>query len=180
MRYSLLLLLLPLAEIAAFVVVGKAIGALATVGLTVISSVIGLLLLRSAGAGILRKLAGQGRDGQAPGRELVQGGMTVFGSILLIIPGFITDCLGLLLLIPVVRQSVWKLIGQRLMAFQSRAQAYSTSTRGPTYSGPSARSPHSPEAAGPIIDLDEEDFSRKPAPARSPGSPWSIGGNPEK
>ena len=78
MRLTMLpgfMLLLPLAEIAGFVIVGRAIGVLATLGLVVLGVVIGMAILRRQGLGILQKMSAEGQSGVVPGRELLKPAM---------------------------------------------------------------------------------------------------------
>ncbi|TGT35721.1 membrane protein FxsA, partial [Mesorhizobium sp. M4B.F.Ca.ET.169.01.1.1] len=73
--FPLFLLLLPLAEIAGFVVVGREIGALATVGLVILSSVAGSLLLRHQGFGVMTRVRAEMDAGHDPSRQLAHGAM---------------------------------------------------------------------------------------------------------
>ncbi|MGV8937630.1 MAG: FxsA family protein [Allorhizobium sp.] len=166
-RYLLgLLVIAILAEIAGFAFVGGAIGVLPTVIVTVLASLTGLILVRIQGAGILRRLASESRDGRVPGRELMHGAMIVIAALLLVVPGFISDFIGLLLFIPFVRDLASSAIARRVVIFQGRSSAYK-SPRGPA----PAQNPD-----GPIIDLDDDDFERDP----KAGSPWSIGRDPKR
>ncbi len=161
MRFSFLplsLLLLPFAEIAGFILVGKAIGVWATLALVVLTSVLGAVLLRVQGFGLLNKIAAESQNGRDPGRQLVHGAMIVVAALLLLLPGFITDAIGLLLFIPFVRDIAWRLLRRRMIIVSS-ATRFSTGFQ----SG--RQSPKS----GPVVDLDEDDFRRDP----DPSSPWS-------
>ena len=82
------LLLLPIAEIAGFILVGRWLGLLPTLLLIVLLTMAGAALLRIQGLGALRRL-GQ-NDGAEAGRQIVHGALIVVAGILLIIPGFIT------------------------------------------------------------------------------------------
>lgn len=162
MRLSLIpafVLLLPLAEIAGFVVVGKAIGLGATLGLVVLSTLLGAVLLRAQGLSILRRMSTISRDGGVPGRELVHGAMVVVAGFLLLLPGFITDIFGLLLFIPGVRDLAWKFLSRRIIILGS-SPAFNRSRGAP---------PEKPKAGGPVVDLDSDDFRRGP----NADSPWS-------
>lgn len=140
----LLILLMPLFEIAGFVVVGSRVGALATVGLVLLSTVAGAMLLRFQGLGALRRIQDEIAAGGAPEGQIVHGAMILLAGILLIIPGFISDIFGLLLFIPVVREAVWS-------AIRSRVTVVAASTGGPA--GATRR------AGGQrVIDLDERDY----------------------
>ncbi len=112
-----LFILLPIAEIALLYQVGDAIGILWTVALLIADSIIGSLLLRSQGRAVWRRFQGTMESGRMPHREVQDGVLVVFGGALLITPGFLTDVLGLLLLIPptrsVIRRFVMRALAQR-------------------------------------------------------------------
>jgi UPF0716 protein FxsA len=101
----LLLLGLPLAEIATFIVVGNAIGVVRTLLLIVVSSTIGFVTLRDAGIMTAFKLQRQGGNQAA---ILAEGGTRMLAGLLLLIPGFLTDIAALLILIPSVRMFLLK------------------------------------------------------------------------
>lgn len=151
----LLLLALPFMEIAGFVVVGSKIGVLATLGLVFLSIFLGLFLLRVQGFGLIRRIREEVAAGRTPDRELIHGFMLVFAALLLIIPGFITDVIGLLLFIPAVRDIGWRFVRDRVVVVRS--------------GGP--RSPRNGPGRAPekVIELDPQDYSRKP----DPNSPWN-------
>ena len=161
MRFSFLplsLLLLPFAEIAGFILVGKAIGVWATLALVVLTSVLGAVLLRVQGFGLLNKIAAESQSGRDPSRQLVHGAMIVVAALLLLLPGFITDAIGLLLFIPFVRDIAWRLLSRRMVIVGSATRFTAGFQSG-------RQSPKS----GPVVDLDEDDFHRDP----DPSSPWS-------
>lgn len=97
----LLILFFPLAEIAGFILVGRAIGVLPTLALIVASSVVGLALLRDAGLTTILELQ-RGRD--APAKVLAAGGTRMLTGLLLLIPGFLSDLAAAALLVPGVRK----------------------------------------------------------------------------
>ncbi len=106
---TLLLLLfvaLPLAEIYVLVQVGSAIGGIATVALVVFSAVLGSLLVRHQGFRTLQEIRRSLDRGEAPAIPMLEGGVLVIGGILLLIPGFITDLIGALLLIAPLRRAM--------------------------------------------------------------------------
>ena len=118
MRSSLVplfVLALPFLEIAGFIVVGSKIGVLATLGLIILSIFLGVFLLRFQGFGLIQRIREETAAGRTPKRELVHGVMLVFAAFLLIIPGFITDIIGLLLFIPAVRDIGWRFISDRVV-----------------------------------------------------------------
>lgn len=108
MRPSLLpflIFLVPILEIATFVVVGSHIGVLATLLLVMATSVAGAALLRIQGLGTLARIRAQVDRGALPDRELAHGAMIFVAGLLLLMPGFLTDVVGLLLFIPPVRDA---------------------------------------------------------------------------
>lgn len=99
----ILLLALPFAEIAVFIAVGEELGILRTLALMILSAIGGVLIVRHQGLGHLRRLRENIRSGQPPVKDLLHTAMLVFAGICLVIPGFISDAVGLVLLIPPVR-----------------------------------------------------------------------------
>ena len=148
------LLALPFLEIAGFIIVGNEIGVLATLGLIILAIFAGIFLLRLQGFGLVQKIREETAAGRSPKRELVHGVMLFFAALLLIIPGFITDIIGLLLFIPAVRDLGWRCISDRVVVVNS------TGGR-PAGAGKSRIREN-------VIDLDPEDYSSKP----DPKSPW--------
>jgi UPF0716 protein FxsA len=112
---TLLLLALPLLEIATLVEVGAWIGAGPTVALVVLSAVLGASVLRRQGMAVLRRAReAAGRD-EPPVGALFDGLCVVIASVLLIIPGFLTDIVALMLFIPWVRLGFGRWLIGRLM-----------------------------------------------------------------
>ncbi|MDO9416804.1 FxsA family protein [Pararhizobium sp.] len=140
-------LLLPILEIAGFIIVGRWIGVLPTLLLVVLTSVAGSMLLRIQGFSALRRV--QQEPGNQPGLQLVNGVMIFLAGILLIIPGFLTDILGMLLFVPAVRRFIWTVFGRHLSVQTFTA----TGWRGPPQS-------HDAPGRATTIDLDEGEFNR--------------------
>lgn len=169
MRLSLFpvfLLLLPLAEIAGFVIVGQAIGVWATLGLIVLTSIIGATLLRIQGLGMINRISNDSRAGINPGRELVHGAMIVVAGFLLLLPGFITDVIGLLLFIPFVRDLAWSRLGARVVVRTTNPFSRNPS---PFSQSPGDETRPGTPGSATVVDLDDDEFSRNP----DPRSPWS-------
>jgi UPF0716 protein FxsA len=97
------LILWPLAEIFVAIKVGESIGVLWTLLLLIAGWPIGAWALRSRGRAAWRRLSMAVSEGRAPGREVLNGALVVIGGLLLMIPGFITDVLGILALAPPTR-----------------------------------------------------------------------------
>jgi len=112
-----LFLVLPIAELFVIVQVASGVGVLNTIGLLVLVSVVGAWLCRREGIGVLRRIRTALDRYELPHRELVDGGLVLFAGALLLTPGFITDVLGVLLLLPptrmIVRQAVLRVLARR-------------------------------------------------------------------
>lgn len=143
-------------EIAAFVVVGSHIGVLPTIGLVILTTIVGAILLRVQGFGVVSRIRAEMDAGRVPGRELTHGVMIMIAGLLLIVPGFITDTVGLLLFIPPIRDAAWNFLKGRITVVTSFGGARGFGFGGPRRDG------------GPTIDLDEDEYSR----TSDPNSPW--------
>ena len=117
---------LPIAELYVLIQVAGGIGILNTIGLLIAVSVVGAWLSKREGLGVLRRIRFALDRYELPGREVVDGALILFAGALLMTPGFISDCLGILLLLPptraVVRGVVIRSLGRRveLMAVRRR------------------------------------------------------------
>jgi UPF0716 protein FxsA len=104
----------PIAEIYVIIQVGEAIGPLPTVLLLAADSVIGSLLLKSQGRRVWARFRETLQRGDMPHREVIDGVLVIFGGAFLITPGFITDVIGVVLLLPPTRVLVRRLAIRRL------------------------------------------------------------------
>lgn len=98
-----LFIVVPLLELYVIIEVGQLIGAVPTIAILLLDSVLGAILLRAQGRAAWRRFNAALAERRVPGREIFDGAMIVFGAALLLTPGFLTDALGLLLLIPPTR-----------------------------------------------------------------------------
>ncbi len=121
MRWLLVLVafvVVPLAELWAILSVGEAIGVLPTILVLLADSVLGALLLRAQGRGAWRRFVEGLRLGRVPSREIADGLLIVVGGALLLTPGFLTDAVGLALLLPpsraLVRRGVERALARRM------------------------------------------------------------------
>jgi UPF0716 protein FxsA len=96
----------PVVEIAVIIQVGSWIGVLNTLVLLILVSVLGAWLVKRSGGGLLRRVQGELVAGRVPGAALVDGALLLVAGTLLLIPGFVTDFFGLLLLLPPVRAGI--------------------------------------------------------------------------
>jgi UPF0716 protein FxsA len=99
-------IVVPLAELYVIYKVGGAIGVVPTLLLLAADSVLGSLLLKSQGRAVWRRFNDAVRAGRVPHNEVIDGVLVIFGGAFLITPGFLTDVLGLILLLPPTRRVV--------------------------------------------------------------------------
>lgn len=143
----LLLMLWPLVEIAVFVQVVDWIGVLDALALMVAISVCGAWLVKRQGVGALARMRAELDDGRVPTGPMTDGGLLAVAGMLLLIPGFVTDALGLVLLVPPVRAGVRGRLGRRFHRRVTRVR------RG-----------HAPD----YLDVDEAERRRSDPPELSP------------
>src|ERR687885_2604042 len=96
----LLFILVPIAELAVIIQVGQVIGVVPTIAILIADSVLGSALMRSQGRAAWRRFNEAVAAGRPPAREVIDGVLVIFGGALLLTPGFITDVLGIVLLLP--------------------------------------------------------------------------------
>jgi UPF0716 protein FxsA len=139
----LLFIVVPIAELAVIIQVGQEIGVLWTVAILIADSVLGSVLMRAQGRTAWRRFNAAVQAGRVPAREVLDGALVIFGGALLLTPGFITDVLGLLLLIPPTRAVVRRILAGRLA---HRMVASVT--------GPHARPRRADDVEGTAVDVD--------------------------
>jgi UPF0716 protein FxsA len=110
----LLFIAVPIAEIYVIIQVGEAIGAIPTILLLAADSIAGSMLLRSQGRRVWSRFRQTLERGAIPHREVLDGALVIFGGAFLITPGFISDVVGLLLLLPPTRAVFRRLLVRRL------------------------------------------------------------------
>ena len=112
---SLLLLFIsiPLIEIYLFIKVGSFIGAFNTISLILITAIIGIIYARYEGFNTLKSGMSQLIKNQLPVYEIISGAALAFAALLLILPGFATDFIGLLLIFPPTRKLMFKKVSTK-------------------------------------------------------------------
>ena len=110
----LLFVLIPVIELSVLIRVGEVLGTWTTIGLVLFTAVLGVSLVRSQGLSTLMQVQQKLARGEAPGQEIVEGMMLAMAGILLVIPGFVTDAIGLLLLTPFTRRPIAALLFKRM------------------------------------------------------------------
>ena len=116
MLFKLILLftLIPLIELALLIKIGTYIGVMPTISLVILTGVIGAILAKTQGLQALRKIQNDVSDGILPTLQLFDGVLILAGGLLLLTPGFITDTLGLLALIPFSRKWIKRVLRKKI------------------------------------------------------------------
>ena len=114
--FFVLFLVIPIIEIYFLIKVGEMIGAFPTIILVVLTAVIGAGLLRQQGLSTLARFQQNLSTGKIPAQEMVEGIMLAVGGALLMTPGFVTDTMGFLCLLPFSRKFIAKKIIKRSSA----------------------------------------------------------------
>ncbi|HEX2058267.1 MAG TPA: FxsA family protein [Actinomycetota bacterium] len=151
------LLALPIIELAVIVQVAEQIGVFETLALLVLVSVAGAWLLKQQGLATWRSLQETMARGEVPTREATDGALILFGGALLLTPGFVTDAVGILLLLAPTRAAVKGAFRKLFSVWAGRR----TGAAGDVYSATVTRVRRSP---------------RRDAPATSSGSPGRLPG----
>lgn len=119
--FVVLIVAIPIFEVYVLVQVGERIGVLWTVLILVVEAIVGGWLMRREGARTWRALDGAFRGGRVPTGELADAALVLVGGVLLLLPGFVTDVLGLFFLIPFTRPFARKVVAFFLARRLSRA-----------------------------------------------------------
>ena len=109
----LLILLVPIIEIYLFIKIGSQIGAFNTISLIFITAIIGIYYAKYEGINTLRSAMKQIMQNQVPIYEIISGAALAFAAILMILPGFLTDAIGLLIIFPWTRKIFFKKISKK-------------------------------------------------------------------
>ncbi|SMX47123.1 FxsA family protein [Actibacterium lipolyticum] len=153
-----LFLAVPLIEIALFIQVGGLIGLWPTLLIVILTALLGTSLMRNQGALAMGQIRSSFNELRDPTEPLAHGAMILFAGALLLTPGFFTDTLGFLLLIPGFRSAAYKRIKSRV-----NVQSFST--------GPTTHH-RGPQQANDVIDGEYEEVSKENTAPRGP-SGWT-------
>lgn len=154
----------PIVEIAVFIEVGGRIGMWPTIGIVILTAVIGTAMLRQQGLSVLFRIQENLEANRMPVQELFDGVCLVIAGALLLTPGFVTDSIGFLLFVPPFRRWLASEIGRRVVAradVRYTHHTYSAHGGHPGHGRPGA-------GAGPVIDGEYQDVTDddKDAPER--------------
>lgn len=123
-------IIMPIAEMAVLIQVGGMIGVFNTIGFVLLTAVLGAWLLRQQGMATLLKANQRLNSGELPAKEVAEGLILAVGGVLLITPGFITDTIGFLCLIPFTRYWLSALALKRMVASSKSGGFYFRSSGG--------------------------------------------------
>lgn len=112
-RLLLLFVLVPIAELALLIEIGKRVGLVATLVLIAATGVLGAFLARHQGLGVLAKIRSETDQGRLPTGQLVDGALILVAGAVLMTPGVLTDAFGFFCLIPPGRKLLKKYLGRR-------------------------------------------------------------------
>lgn len=107
-KILILFVIIPVTELYILIEVGKRIGSLTTISIIIFTGILGAYLVKNQGFMILKKIQNDLNDGIMPGDSLIQGVIILAGGILLLTPGFVTDTVGFIFLIPASRNVIKK------------------------------------------------------------------------
>lgn len=176
MRWLLLLFIVfPFVELYLLLAVGHEIGFWPTLGLTILSGVVGSVMARREGLRVLRKWRDAVQELRPPEQGVLEGALVIAGSVLLITPGLLSDALGLLFLLPPTRRLLAKPIRRAVQAHIARGQLRVVRVGGPDpfggmpwgapggvgrHTGPFGRAPA--QSHGNVVDTTGETVSEPP------------------
>ena len=107
------IILVPIIEIYLFIKIGSQIGALTTITLIFVTAILGIIYARYEGLNTLKSAFVQLVKNEIPVYEIISGAAITFAALLLIIPGFATDIIGFLLIFPLSRKFVLKILSSK-------------------------------------------------------------------
>ena len=120
----LLLISIPLIEIYLFIKIGSYIGAFNTVSLILITAIVGIIYARYEGFNTLRSGMSQLIKNEIPVYEIISGAALTFAALLLILPGFATDLIGLILIFPPTRKLILKNFSKKYTSKNQKKKDY--------------------------------------------------------
>ena len=144
--FALGLIVLPIVEIAIFIKVGQTIGLWPTLALIIGAALLGGLLLRQQGLSVLTQLRSNIDRGHMPGRTIADAMMIGVAALFLVLPGFLSDLVALVLLLPPVRGWIYGALASRLTVVETAGFRHAPPQDGRRLGGEGT------------IDLDEDDY----------------------
>jgi len=149
-----LFIAMPILEIYVLIKVGSSIGAPLTIGIVILTAIVGTWMLRAQGLSTLNKAKNRLSGGQVPAFEMMEGLALGVGGALLLTPGFVTDTIGFVCLIPFTRRMLVNALSKRVKVASVSGFAASGGDKSP-FDRPTASKP---EIDGDVI---EGEYTRK-------------------
>lgn len=141
----------PLIEIALFVLLGDLVGVVPVLLGVLVTALLGSFIIRRQGLSLLLEIRQLTAQGRMPARQMAEGVMLAVAGALLLTPGYFTDTIGFLLLVPPIRQWLYAYLASKITVVEVGAGARGAAqTRRPGSQGPD------------VIDLDEDEWQRRP------------------
>lgn len=122
-----LFIVVPIIEIGLFIQVGGFLGLWPTIALVIVTAFVGASLVRSQGIQTLMSVQSKMQQGELPAQQILEGVMLAVAGVLLLTPGFMTDALGMLVLLPAPRAMIAKQLMSRVKVANSSSSFYSHS-----------------------------------------------------
>lgn len=141
-------LIVPLIEIGLFILIGQAIGLWPTLLGVVVTALIGSYVIRLQGVSLIQEIRAMTARGRMPARQIADGFMLAIAGALLLTPGYFTDAVGFLLLVPPVRLMIFDFLKSRIEVVAT-SSSYSYRERGYRRRRPSDDD---------VVDLDDSDW----------------------
>lgn len=126
--FLLIVIGIPMIEIYVMIQVGSEIGAFPTIALAIFTAIVGIWLVRHQGFGLLMRVREMTDRGEVPALEVLDGALLLVAGLFLLLPGFLTDTIGFVLLIPPLRQ--W-IVGRYVRVIPVRPGAHTGGEEGP-------------------------------------------------
>jgi len=115
-RLLFLFLAIPIVEMILLIEIGRRIGLLATLGVVVLTGIIGAMLARAEGLEVFRRIQSDLAEGRLPGDAILDGVFVLAGGLLLLTPGLLTDLVGFLVLVPFTRAPIRRVVLRKLQS----------------------------------------------------------------
>ncbi len=175
MIFLLIFIAVPIIEIAAFIKIGDIIGLWPTIACIILTAIVGTFVLRQQGLSVLQKAQTSLQNNQVPLDSVIHGAFLLIAGALLLTPGFFTDAVGFILLVPPARTVIAHFLWQRM---KDKVHIYNT---GPGGHGPGGGrgGPGGPIIEGEAVEVEPEDppaaknTSTSVPPSGDKSSPWN-------
>jgi len=116
-RLLFLFLAVPIVEMILLIEIGRRIGLVATLGIVILTGIVGAMLARAEGLEVFRRIQNDLSEGRLPGDPLLDGVFVLAGGLLLLTPGLLTDLVGFAVLLPFTRVPIRRAVIRRLRSF---------------------------------------------------------------